>query len=224
MIVLKNICKTFNKESNPLVIFNDLNLEIETSKFTAILGRSGSGKSTLLNLIGTIEKPDSGSIFLDDIDVTKLNDKELSKLRNENIGYVFQSFFLEQSLSVIDNITMPLAIRGVPLKEREERAKEVLDSLGILSKANEQTVKLSGGEKQRVSIARALITNPKLILADEPTGHLDFETGQEIMQILRNIVDDGKTVILVTHNQEDAYKYSDRVLTLRDGILSMDSR
>ena len=220
MIKLNNICKTFNKDTNPLVIFNNLNLEIETSKLTAILGRSGSGKSTILNLIGTIEKPDSGSILIDDVDVTKLSDKEISKFRNEKIGYIFQTFFLESSLSVLDNITMPLAIRGVSLKDREKIGNEILGKLGILSKANETVIKLSGGERQRVCIARSLITNPSIILADEPTGQLDYETGQEILAILRDIVNNGKTVILVTHSKEDAYKYADRVLNLKDGIIS----
>lgn len=217
MIILQNINKTFNKDKNPLVIFNNLNLTIDTNKFIAIVGRSGSGKSTLLNLIGSIEKPDSGEIIINDINITKLNDKELSKYRNEQIGYIFQSFFLEPSLSAIDNVTMPLAIRGIPLNERENIAKEILNKLGILEKAYEKTDKLSGGEKQRVCIARALITNPSIILADEPTGQLDYETGQEILKILRNIVDEGKTVLLVTHNQEDANIYADKILRIKDG-------
>ncbi len=217
MIILKNINKTFNKDKNPLVLFNNLNLTIDTNKFIAIVGRSGSGKSTLLNLIGSIEKPDSGEIIINDINITKLNDKELSKYRNEQIGYIFQSFFLEPSLSAIDNVSMPLAIRGIPLNERENIAKEILNKLGILEKAYEKTDKLSGGEKQRVCIARALITNPSIILADEPTGQLDYETGQEILKILRNIVDEGKTVLLVTHNQEDANNYADKILRIKDG-------
>ncbi len=217
MIILQNINKTFNKDKNPLVIFNNLNLTIDTNKFIAIVGRSGSGKSTLLNLIGSIEKPDSGEIIINDINITKLNDKELSKYRNEQIGYIFQSFFLEPSLSAIDNVSMPLAIRGIPLNERENIAKEILNKLGILEKAYEKTDKLSGGEKQRVCIARALITNPSIILADEPTGQLDYETGQEILKILRNIVDEGKTVLLVTHNQEDANIYADKILRIKDG-------
>ena len=217
MIILQNINKTFNKDKNPLVIFNNLNLTIDTNKFIAIVGRSGSGKSTLLNLIGSIEKPDSGEIIINDINITKLNDKELSKYRNEQIGYIFQSFFLEPSLSAIDNVSMPLAIRGIPLNERENIAKEILNKLGILEKAYEKTDKLSGGEKQRVCIARALITNPSIILSDEPTGQLDYETGQEILKILRNIVDEGKTVLLVTHNQEDANNYADKILRIKDG-------
>lgn len=217
MIILQNINKTFNKDKNPLVIFNNLNLTIDTNKFIAIVGRSGSGKSTLLNLIGSIEKPDSGEIIINDINITKLDDKELSKYRNEQIGYIFQSFFLEPSLSAIDNVSMPLAIRGIPLNERENIAKEILNKLGILEKTYEKTDKLSGGEKQRVCIARALITNPSIILADEPTGQLDYETGQEILKILRNIVDEGKTVLLVTHNQEDANNYADKILRIKDG-------
>ena len=217
MIILQNINKTFNKDKNPLVIFNNLNLTIDTNKFIAIVGRSGSGKSTLLNLIGSIEKPDSGEIIINDINITKLDDKELSKYRNEQIGYIFQSFFLEPSLSAIDNVSMPLAIRGIPLNERENIAKEILNKLGILEKAYEKTDKLSGGEKQRVCIARALITNPSIILADEPTGQLDYETGQEILKILRNIVDEGKAVLLVTHNQEDANNYADKILRIKDG-------
>lgn len=221
MIVLKKINKVFNEKNNPLVIFKDFDLTLDSSKFITILGRSGSGKSTLLNIIGTIEKPNSGNVIIDDMDVLKLSDKELAKFRNEKIGYVFQSFFLETSLSVLDNVCLPLAIKGIKRKEREERAKKILNDLGLSNKCNEIISKLSGGEAQRVAIARALVNNPDIILADEPTGNLDYESGQEVMRILRKIVDDSKTVILVTHNKEDALKYSDIIYYLKDGKISL---
>lgn len=220
MISIKNVKKVFNKDTTPLIIFDDLSLEIETSKFTTILGRSGSGKSTLLNLIGSLDSVDSGQIIIDNVDITKLSKKEISKFRNEKIGFVFQSFFLEPSLSVIDNITLPLAVRGIKQAERNLKAVEVLKYLGIEHKQNELTGKLSGGEQQRVCIARALITDPSIILADEPTGHLDYENGQEVMKLLRNIANNGKTVLLVTHNLEDAENYSDRILYMKDGKMS----
>lgn len=220
MINIKNVKKVFNKDTTPLIIFEDLSLEIETSKFTTILGRSGSGKSTLLNLIGSLDSVDSGEIIIDSVDITKLSKKEISRFRNEKIGFVFQSFFLEPSLSVIDNITLPLAVRGVKQCERDLKGIEVLKYLGIDHKKDELTGKLSGGEQQRVCIARALITDPSIILADEPTGHLDYENGQEVMKLLRNIANNGKTVLLVTHNLEDAEKFSDRILYMKDGKLS----
>lgn len=220
MIIIKNVNKVFNKNTAPLIIFEDLSVEIETSKFTTILGRSGSGKSTLLNLIGSLDSVDSGQIIIDNVDITKMSKKEISNFRNEKIGFVFQSFFLEPTLSVIDNITLPLAVRGINKRERDIKGIEVLTYLGIEHKKEELVGKLSGGEQQRVCIARALITDPSIILADEPTGHLDYENGQDVMKLLRNIANNGKTVLLVTHNLEDAEKYSDRILYMKDGKLS----
>ena len=217
MIKFENVSKVFNKDTNPIVVFDNLNLEIETNKFISILGRSGSGKSTLLNLIGGIEKADKGNIYIGDKNITNLNKDSLAQFRNEEIGYIFQKFILEPSLSVLDNVVIPLVIRGVDKKEREKKAKEVLTILNLEDRINETVRNLSGGEQQRVCIARALIGDANIILADEPTGNLDYERGQEVLRYLKNISLEGKSVILVTHNKEDAYKYSDYVYEINDG-------
>jgi len=217
MIKFENVSKVFNKDTNPIVVFDNLNLEIETNKFVSILGRSGSGKSTLLNLIGGIENADKGNIYIGDKNITNLNKDSLAQFRNEEIGYIFQKFILEPSLSVLDNVVIPLVIRGVDKKEREKRAKEVLTILNLEDRINETVRNLSGGEQQRVCIARALIGDANIILADEPTGNLDYERGQEVLRYLKNISLEGKSVILVTHNKEDAYKYSDYVYEINDG-------
>ena len=217
MIKFENVSKVFNKDTNPIVVFDNLNLEIETNKFISILGRSGSGKSTLLNLIGGIENVDKGNIYIGDKNITNLNKDSLAQFRNEEIGYIFQKFILEPSLSVLDNVAIPLVIRGVDKKEREKKAKEVLTILNLEDRINETVRNLSGGEQQRVCIARALIGDANIILADEPTGNLDYERGQEVLRYLKNISLEGMSVILVTHNKEDAYKYSDYVYEINDG-------
>ena len=217
MIKFENVSKVFNKDTNPIVVFDNLNLEIETNKFISILGRSGSGKSTLLNLIGGIENADKGNIYIGDKNIANLNKDSLAQFRNEEIGYIFQKFILEPSLSVLDNVAIPLVIRGVDKKEREKKAKEVLTILNLEDRINETVRNLSGGEQQRVCIARALIGDANIILADEPTGNLDYERGQEVLRYLKNISLEGKSVILVTHNKEDAYKYSDYVYEINDG-------
>lgn len=217
MIKFENVSKVFNKDTNPIVVFDNLNLDIETNKFISILGRSGSGKSTLLNLIGGIENADKGNIYVGDKNITNLNKDSLAQFRNEEIGYIFQKFILEPSLSVLDNVVIPLVIRGVDKKEREKKAKEVLTILNLEDRINETVRNLSGGEQQRVCIARALIGDANIILADEPTGNLDYERGQEVLRYLKNISLEGKSVILVTHNKEDAYKYSDYVYEINDG-------
>lgn len=217
MIKFENVSKVFNKDTNPIVVFDNLDLEIETNKFISILGRSGSGKSTLLNLIGGIENADKGNIYIGDKNITNLNKDSLAQFRNEEIGYIFQKFILEPSLSVLDNVVIPLVIRGVDKKEREKKAKEVLTILNLEDRINETVRNLSGGEQQRVCIARALIGDANIILADEPTGNLDYERGQEVLRYLKKIALEGKSVILVTHNKEDAYKYSDYVYEINDG-------
>lgn len=220
MIKLENVSKVFNKDTNPIVVFDNLNFEIEMNKFVSILGRSGSGKSTLLNLIGGIENANTGNIYIGGKNITNLNRDSLAKFRNEEIGYIFQKFILEPSLSILDNVVMPLVIRGVEKKEREKKAKEVLTFLNLEDRINEKVSNLSGGEQQRVCIARALIGDANIILADEPTGNLDYERGQEVLTFLRKISLEGKTVILVTHNKDDAYKYSDYVYEINDGKIT----
>lgn len=220
MIKLENISKSFNKNKNPLIIFNELNLEIQTGKFVSILGRSGSGKTTILNIIGGILKADSGNVYVNDINISNMTDDELADYRNQKIGFVFQKYLLEPSLTVIDNVVMPLVIRGTNRLEREEKAREVLSFLDLEDRINEKLENLSGGEQQRVSIARALIGDPDIILADEPTGNLDYERGQEVLDYLKKISLNGKSIILVTHSKEDAYKYSDIIYEITNGKIT----
>ena len=220
MIKLENISKSFNKNKNPLIIFNELNFEIQTGKFVSILGRSGSGKTTILNIIGGILKADSGNVYVNDINISNMTDDELADYRNQKIGFVFQKYLLEPSLTVIDNVVMPLVIRGTNRLEREEKAREVLSFLDLEDRINEKVENLSGGEQQRVSIARALIGDPDIILADEPTGNLDYERGQEVLDYLKKISLNGKSIILVTHSKEDAYKYSDIIYEITNGKIT----
>ncbi len=220
MIKLENISKSFNKNKNPLIIFNELNFEIQTGKFVSILGRSGSGKTTILNIIGGILKADSGNVYVNDINISNMTDDELADYRNQKIGFVFQKYLLEPSLTVIDNVVMPLVIRGTNRLEREEKAREVLSFLDLEDRINEKVENLSGGEQQRVSIARALIGDPDIILADEPTGNLDYERGQEVLDYLKKISLNGKSIILVTHSKDDAYKYSDIIYEITNGKIT----
>lgn len=217
MIIVKNLSKIYGSKDASVIALKDINLTIEEGLLTVILGKSGSGKTTLMNMIGGLDKPNSGSVIVDDVDICKLSAKDLANYRNKKIGFVFQSFYLEPSFTVLDNVCMPLMICGIGKKEREARGKEILIKLGLEEKINKKANELSGGQKQRVSLARALINNPDIILADEPTGNLDTKTGKEVMDILKDISKSGKTVILVTHNLDDA-KMADKIINIEDGL------
>lgn len=219
MIKIIGLKKLFNDGDKKIIAVNDISLTFNEGKLTFITGKSGCGKTTLLNLLGLIEIPDEGKIFYNDKDILKLSLKEKAKFRNEELGYVFQMFYLEPDFTVLENVIMPLVISGVDNKKRIIRGKEVLDDVGLLDKANVKTSSLSGGEKQRVCIARALINNPNIILADEPTGNLDSENGKQILEILKKIAISGRIVIIVTHNEDDCKKYADVVYHLRDGCV-----
>lgn len=221
MIVLQNVNKIYGKGDNSVHALKDVNLVIEDSKFTVIIGKSGSGKTTLMNIIGALDTPTSGTIKNNEIDLSTLKEDELADYRNKTIGFVFQSFYLEPSYTVIENVAMPLTIANMKKKEREEKALEIIKKLGLEDKAHKKANELSGGQKQRVSIARALVSNPSLILADEPTGNLDSQNGAEVMSLLKEIVKMGKSVVLVTHNMEDA-KNADNVVHIKDGVVSAD--
>ena len=216
MIKINNLYKKYNSEIE-VDALKYINLIIEDSKLTTIIGNSGSGKTTLFNMIGAIDRPTEGTVIVDDIDIFNLNEKELANYRNEHIGYIFQAFYLEESFTVLENIIMPLVIRGISKKEREEKALNIAKKMGIESKLMAKASKLSGGEKQRVAIARALINDPKIILADEPTGNLDSKNGDVIMDLLKELSNEGKTIVLITHNNEYANKYSDKIIHLKDG-------
>ncbi len=216
MISVKNISKKFGRGTNLLSALDDVSFNVEDGEFVVILGQSGSGKSTILNLIGCIDSPTSGTILVDGVDVTKMSAKQLCEYRNKNIGFVFQSFYLEPAYSVTDNILLPLTIAGAKRQIKDAKSKELLEKLNLTDKANAKTSTLSGGQKQRVAIARALVNDPKIILADEPTGNLDSASGAEVIEILKEICKSGKTVVMVTHNEEQA-SVADHIIRLKDG-------
>jgi len=206
MISVKNVTKKFGRGSNSILALDDVSFNVEDGEFFVILGQSGSGKSTILNLIGCIESVTNGTIIVDDVDVTKMSAKQLCEYRNKNIGFVFQSFYLEPAYSVTDNILLPLTIAGAKRQIKDAKAKELLEKLNLTDKANAKTSTLSGGQKQRVAIARALVNDPEIILADEPTSALDSVTANEIIEVLKDLQTKGKTIIVVTHDINVAKK------------------
>jgi len=197
-------------------VLKGINLEVEEGDFLAIMGASGSGKSTLLNIIGLLDKPDSGTYILDGQEVSKLNKRELAYLRNRKIGFVFQAFYLVPWATAVENVLLPLLYRGNINREDEKKAVELLKRLGLEKRINAKPNELSGGEQQRVAIARALITNPKLLLADEPTGNLDSKSSQEVMSIFKELNENGITIIMVTHDPEIA-DFAKKVKIIKDG-------
>ncbi len=221
MIELIHVDKTYGEGSNAVEALKDVSITIEDGKFTAILGKSGSGKSTLMNIIGALDSPTRGKVISGGLDLTAMSEKELAAYRNRSTGFVFQSFYLEPAFTVLENVAMPLTIAGVARREREERARKILIELGLEDKIPRKANELSGGQKQRVSIARALVHDPDIVLADEPTGNLDSANGREVMKLLRRISESGKSVVLVTHNSEDA-KNADCFIRLADGCVLPD--
>jgi len=219
MIVLKKLNKVYGEDESATVALKDVDLVIEKGKFTAIVGKSGSGKTTLMNMVGALDKPTSGSLTIDEVEITNLTEDLLASYRNKTIGFVFQSFYLEPTFTVLENVAMPLTIAGIDRIERETKAKEILIKLGLEDKIYKKASDLSSGQKQRVCIARALINDPEIILADEPTGNLDTQNGEEVMKILKGISESGKTVILVTHDLDDI-KYADNLIEIKDGVVS----
>ena len=222
VIELSNIQKSYTVDNSKVNVLNNINLEIHKGDFVGIYGKSGSGKSTLLNIIGLIDKMNSGIYLLNGIDISKISSKQENGIRNREIGYIFQSFNLINSLNVLENVAMPLGYSGVGKKERILRAKELLESVGLKDKAYSYPHKLSGGEKQRVSISRALSNNPSIILADEPTGALDSKNSEIIMNLLKKINDSGTTVIMVTHD-ETLTKYMTRLFYIKDGNIDCNT-
>jgi ABC-type lipoprotein export system ATPase subunit len=221
MITLKNVNKIYGKGEGAVHALKDVNLVIEDGKFTAVIGKSGSGKSTLMNIIGALDKPTDGEVITDGQILNTLTSDQLAEYRNKTTGFIFQSFYLEPTFSVLDNVAMPLIIAGMNKKTREKKAIEILTKLGLEDKIYKKANELSGGQKQRVSIARALIHDPQIILADEPTGNLDSQNGAEVMKILRDICNSGKSVVLVTHNMEDAVN-ADNIVVIKDGVVTIN--
>lgn len=220
LIEMRGIIKRFYVgESNELEILHGIDLDIQESEFVSIVGASGSGKSTLMNLIGALDRPTEGSYYFDGTIVEEADDLELSAIRNRKIGFVFQNFNLISRTNALRNVELPMMYAGVPQRQRTERAKMLLDMVGMAERMNHQPSELSGGQKQRVAIARAMANDPAIILADEPTGALDSKTGRLVMDLFHNLNETHKkTIILITHNGELA-KETGRILTMRDGML-----
>lgn len=221
MLKLIDVKKEYQTPGGCFFALDGVSLCVEEGEFVAIVGKSGSGKSTLLNMIGTLDSVTSGSILLDDQNIANMNGKQLAEFRNQSIGFVFQRFNLEPEYTVYQNVELPLVISGST--KNAQRVYAVLEQLDLSSKAKLKTKLLSGGEQQRVAIARAIINDPKLILADEPCGNLDTENGNTVMSILQALNQQGKTIILVTHDQEDARK-TQRIVTLSNGRIISDEK
>lgn len=223
MIELKDVTKIFKAGDGELKAVNGVSLKIDDGEFVSIVGRSGSGKSTLMHMMGGLDVPTSGEIVVGGDAITSMDSAALSDYRLKRTGFVFQAFHLEPEYTVYDNVRMPLVIAGVPFKEHKNRVREALKKVGIEEKFGVKTAKLSGGEKQRTAIARALINDPGIIFADEPCGNLDTANSGAVMDLLRKLNEDGKTVVLVTHNMSDAAK-TKRVIELRDGVVVRDEK
>lgn len=220
VIELKNINKFYKLKGDKLHALKSINLDIEQGDFLMIMGKSGSGKTTLLNLLGFLDSFDNGNYIFNGKDVTHLNENQKSELRNNYMGFIFQQFHLIESLTIGQNVELPLLYKGsVPHKERVKSIEKYLDMVGLLNKKNQLPTELSGGQQQRIAIARALINNPYVIFADEPTGALDSNTGTEIMNILKKLNEDNKTIIMVTHD-EDLIKYANKVIHIKDGVIT----
>lgn len=219
VINLKNINKQYVLPTMVLNTLIDINLEIYEGEFAAIMGPSGSGKSTLMNILGCLDRPTTGEYYLYDREVAQLSDDELAEVRNKKIGFVFQSFNLLPRMSALENVALPLVYANISSKERRERAISMLEKVGLQDRMQHKPNELSGGQRQRVAIARALINNPAIIMADEPTGNLDSKSSEDIMEIFAQLNEQGKTIIVVTHEQEIALK-TKRIITVRDGRIA----
>ena len=216
MITLKNIKKVFKTEDIETWALQNVNLEVKKGEFVAIMGPSGCGKSTLLNILGLLDSPSEGTYMLDGKDVSHMSEDDRTDLRKGRLGFVFQSFNLIDELSVVENVELPLLYMGTPKKERRRLVNEVVERVAMSHRAQHFPAQLSGGQQQRVAIARAVISRPQIILADEPTGNLDSKHGKEVMELLKELHNEGTTIIMVTHSQHDA-NYADRVVNLFDG-------
>lgn len=222
LISLKNICRSYRNGEQKLQVLKNINLEIGEGEFVAIMGPSGSGKSTLMNTIGMLDTPTSGEYYLEGQEVARLGEKQLAQVRNQQIGFVFQQFFLLSKMDAVQNVELPLIYAGVPAAQRRKLAEEYLSKVELTDRIHHLPSELSGGQKQRVAIARALVNDPSIILADEPTGALDTKTGSQIMELLVELNEEGKTIIMVTHEPEIA-AYAKRQIVIRDGVISSDS-
>ena len=218
VLELRHVNKNYLQGKNDVHVLKDIDLEIEKGEYLAIMGPSGSGKTTLMNLIGCLDVPTDGEYFLDGKEISKLSDDDLAEIRNKYIGFVFQKYYLLAKMTAIENVALPLLYAGVPKKERLERSKVALEAVGMGERVDFLPNQLSGGQCQRVAIARAIVTNPELLLADEPTGALDTASGNQIMEIFKELSDKGMTIIMITHEQSIA-DCAKKIFHIRDGRL-----
>lgn len=222
LVEIRDICKIYNPGENEVKALDHVSLTIHENEFVAIIGQSGSGKSTLMNMLGCLDVPTSGSYYLHGQDVSHMSDDELSDVRNKEIGFIFQGFNLIAGLTALENVELPLIYRGVGKRERIRLADTALDKVGLAKRKNHKPSEMSGGQQQRVAIARAIAQAPPVILADEPTGNLDSGSTKEIMEILQKLHEEGRTVILITHDNEIAAQ-AKRVIKIIDGKIVQDS-
>jgi putative ABC transport system ATP-binding protein len=222
IIILKNIEKVYKIGNELIYALRDVSLNVQKNEYVALMGPSGSGKSTLMNMLGCLDTPTSGQYILNGHSVATMSDSQLAEIRNKEIGFVFQTFNLLPRATTLDNVALPLVYAGLSKAAREERAKEVLEQVGLGDRMQHKPNELSGGQRQRVAIARALVNKPAIILADEPTGNLDSKTSIEIMGLLEDIHKNGNTIILVTH-EEDIAMHAHRIVRLRDGLVESDA-
>jgi putative ABC transport system ATP-binding protein len=221
MIETAEISRNYKMGTEVVHALQTISISIDKGEYVAFMGPSGSGKSTLMNIIGCLDTPSSGTYILNDQDVSHLSENELAEIRNKEIGFVFQTFNLLPRASSLDNVALPLIYAGYGKYEREEKAMEALENVGLGDRAKHKSNELSGGQRQRVAIARALVNNPSIILADEPTGNLDSKTSYDIMDLFQKLHDGGNTIIMVTH-EDDIAHYSHRIIRLRDGLVETD--
>jgi len=218
MLSLQNVRKTFRTDEVETTALNDININISKGEFVSIMGPSGCGKSTLLNVIGLLDDIDSGKYYFLDEEVSQYKERQLAQLRKHNIGFIFQSFNLIDELSVFDNVELPLLYQKVPPAERRKRVDAILEKVGIITRRDHMPQQLSGGQQQRVAVARAVVGNSGMILADEPTGNLDSRNGEEVMDLLTRLNDEGATIVMVTHSQHHA-EYAHRIINMLDGMV-----
>ena len=221
LIEIKDVYKIYNPGENEVRALDGVSLTIDEGEFVAIIGQSGSGKSTLMNTLGLLDRPTSGEYFLSGRDVATLTDDEQSEIRNKQIGFIFQGFNLIPSLTAIDNVELPLVYRGMKREERNKLSLEALERVGLSKRLHHRPSQMSGGQQQRVAIARAVAAKPPVILADEPTGNLDSSSGREVMRILHELSDEGRTIILITHDNEIAEE-ANRIIRIQDGKIVSD--
>ena len=221
IIKTENLTKDYETGTQIVSALKGINLSVKKGEFLSIMGPSGSGKTTLMNIIGCLDSPTNGSYYLNDKSVSKLDDDELAKIRNEEIGFVFQSFHLLARNTAFDNVMLPLKYAGISKEEATKKSNDVLDLVGLSNRSKHTPAELSGGQQQRVAIARALVNEPSILFADEPTGNLDSNTGQEVMKIFKDLNENGQTIILITHEDSIA-KQSNRIITIMDGLIKSD--